>query len=126
MNSRLFRYSRRRARVGTRTFALECHRGVEGVRFFVRTKMTVYQRGLADFPLTAVLIVTDRGARMISLAKAIGDQRGRVLFTTLELMREHSFLAPVFYSEPGRWGVSLIEKPLFPESLDDKRVCEEQ
>lgn len=98
------------AAFASHTFALEFDSGAEGVKFFVSTKMTVYQRGLDNFPLAAVLIVTDRSARMMSLAKAIGDQQGRVLFTTLQSIRSRGLLAPVFYAEPGRWGVSLVER----------------
>lgn len=92
---------------GDKTFALEFDRGVEGVQFFVRTKMGAYERGFSGNPLSAVLIVTDRVPRMMALARAIGDQRAKVLLTTLALICGHSFLAPVFYREPGRWGVSL-------------------
>ena len=72
------------ASFGKDTFAIEFDRGVEGVQFFIRTKMRVYLRGLDGFPLSAVLIVTDRFPRLLSLAKAIGDQYGRVLYATLD------------------------------------------
>ena len=93
---------------GDRPFALEFDRGVEGVQFFVRTKMRVYRHGLDGFPLSAVLIVTEGKARMLSLAKAIGDQRGKVLFAALASIRDDGLLAPIFYVEPGQWGVSLV------------------
>ena len=94
---------------GEKRIALEFDTGTEGVKFFVRSKMGAYQRGLTGLSVSTVVIVTDRIARMLALAKAIGDQRGKVLFTTLELIRDHGFLAPVFYAEPGGWGVSMIE-----------------
>jgi hypothetical protein len=72
------------AAFGRDTFAIEFDRGVEGVQFFIRTKMRVYQRGLDGFPLSAVLVVTDRAPRLLSLAKAIGDGYGRVLYRTLD------------------------------------------
>src|SRR4029077_20230786 len=49
-----------------RTFAMELDRGVEGIQFFLRTKITGYRRGLDGLPLSAILIVTDRDARMAS------------------------------------------------------------
>jgi hypothetical protein len=91
-----------------RTFALEFDRGVEGVQFFVRTKIAAYQRGLDGVPLSAVLIVTDSTTRMASLANAIGDAGGRVLFSTLDLVRLHGFLAPVFYVRPDSEGIPLV------------------
>jgi hypothetical protein len=91
-----------------RTFALEFDRGVEGVRFFVRTKIATYRRGLDGLPLAAVLVVTDREPRMVSLAKAIGDTNGRMLFSTLDAVREKGILGPVFHRAPGDPGVPLV------------------
>jgi hypothetical protein len=82
-----------------RTFAAEIDRGLETVRFFVSSKIARYREGLDGFPLAAVLIVTDRKARMRSLAKAIAGERGRFLFTTIDLVRERGLLAPVFYRQ---------------------------
>jgi hypothetical protein len=90
------------------TFAVEFDRGVEGVRFFVNSKMPVYQRGFSDLTLSAVLVVTDRESRMTSLAAAIGDTRVPVLFSTLDTIRLNGILAPVFYSEPGSKAVALV------------------
>jgi hypothetical protein len=95
-------------RIGDRTFAVEFDRGVEGIQFFIRTKIVAYRRGLDGLPLTAVLIVTDRDARMASLAKAIGETKGRMLFSTLDAVRVHGLLGPVFHREPGDTGVSLV------------------
>jgi hypothetical protein len=95
-----------------RIFAIEFDRGVEGVLFFVRTKMTAYQRGFDNIALAAVLIVADRVPRMLSLAKAIGNRNGKVLFSTLELVIGHPLSAPIFYSEPGGWGVSISSQTL--------------
>lgn len=96
--------------LGDKRFALEFDTGAEGVRFFVRTKMPTYQRGLDSLSLSALVIVTHRAARILSLAKAIGDHQGKVLYTTLDLIREQGFLSPVFYEVPGGWGASLFEK----------------
>lgn len=95
-------------RMGDRTFALELDRGVEGIRYFLDRKISTYRRGLDGLPLTAILIVTDRNARMVSLANAIGETKGRVLFTTLGAVQSHGFLGPVFHRQPGDAGVSLV------------------
>jgi hypothetical protein len=94
--------------IADRTFAVEFDRGVEGIRFFMQTKVVAYQRGLDGLPLTAMLVVTDREARMASLAKAIGDTDGRILFSTLDAVRVHGLLGPVFHRQPGDKGVSLV------------------
>jgi hypothetical protein len=94
-------------RMGDHAFAMEFDRGVEGIQFFIRTKIAAYGRGLDGLPLTAVLVVTDRDARMASLAKAIGETKGRVLFSTLDAVRALGLLGPVFHREPGDAGVSL-------------------
>jgi hypothetical protein len=91
-----------------RTFALEFDRGLEGVRYFITTKMTAYQRGFDRFPLSCILIVADRTPRMESLANAIGATNGRVLFSTLDLVRKHGLTAPIFYAAPGSSGVALV------------------
>ena len=93
---------------GNRTFAVEFDRGLESIRFFMRTKITVYRRGFDRFPLAAVLIVTDRKARMESLAKAVADQAGRFLFSTLDLVTQHGMTAPIFFRQPHGEGVSLV------------------
>jgi hypothetical protein len=91
-----------------KTFAIEYDSGAEGVRFFVRSKMIHYEHGLAGFPITAVLVVVDRLPRLLSLAKAIGDRRVKVLFTTLDLVHRHDFLAPIWFSEPHGWGAGPL------------------
>ena len=53
------------------------------------------------FPLSAVLIVADRKARMDALAKAIPNERGLFLFSTIDRVRERGILAPVFYDHSG-------------------------
>ena len=95
-------------RIADRTFAVEFDRGVEGIRFFMQTKVTAYRRGLDGLPLAAILIVTDRATRMASLAKAIGDTKGRVLFSTLDAVQAHGLTGPVFHRVPGDQGVSLV------------------
>ena len=95
-------------RMRDKTFAVEFDRGVEGIRFFVETKITAYRRGLDGLPLAAILVVTDRDARMAALAKAIGDTKGRVLFSTLDAVQLHGLLGKVFHREPGDAGMTLV------------------
>jgi hypothetical protein len=79
-----------------RTFAVEYDRGMEGVRFFVETKIAQYERGLEGLPLTAVLVITDGEQRMKNLAHAVSACRQTVLFSTLDKVRTQGLLAPVF------------------------------
>jgi hypothetical protein len=65
-----------------------------------------------NLPISALLIVADREARISSLAKAIGDRCGRVLFTTMDMVVGHS-LAPIYYSPSTGWGVSISSQTLF-------------
>jgi Replication-relaxation len=108
---------------GSKVFALEFDRGVEGLQFFLKTKMTAYQRGLDGLPLDAVLIVADRASRLTALRRAIGTHYGRVLFASLEQIRGEGFLAPVFCTDAGRVVASLVDRPLLSDSLVEKRVC---
>jgi DNA-binding PadR family transcriptional regulator len=98
--------------LGEKIFAIEVDTGVEGVQFIVRSKMPAYSRGFDNLPLSALLIVADRTARVSSLAKAIGDRYGNVLFTTMDLVVGHSLLAPIFYSQAAGWGVSISSQTL--------------
>lgn len=95
-------------RLRKQSFAVEFDRGAEGIRYFMKSKITVYRSGLQGLPLAAVLIVADRKARMDSLARAIGEEQGLVLFTTIDLVRRHGILAPVFYRHPDGEGVALV------------------
>jgi hypothetical protein len=81
---------------GGRTFAIEYDRGMEGVRFFVDTKITLYERGLDGLPLTAVLVITDGMQRLKSLAQAATPIRQPMLFSTLDMVRTQGLLAPIF------------------------------
>ena len=92
-----------------RTFAVEFDRGKEGIRYFMRTKLAVYLQGFERFPLAAVLVVTDRKARMVSLANIIADRQSRILYTTLDLVREHGILAPVFHRHVGQDALTLLQ-----------------
>jgi hypothetical protein len=92
---------------GERTFAMEFDRGVEGIQFFVRTKVVTYTRGLENFPLTAVLVITDRTPRMMALATAVAGIDVNILFTTLDLIVGQGLRAPVFYTEACGWGLQL-------------------
>ena len=91
-----------------RQFAMEFDRGLETIRYFVRTKISMYARGLDDFPLAALLVVADREARMKTLARAIKSGSVPVLFTTIDLLRERSILAPVFYRDPNGTGERIV------------------
>ena len=95
-------------RLKNKSFAVEFDRGLESIGYFVKTKITVYRSGLQGLPLAAVIVVADGKARMNSLARAIGGDSGRVLFTTIDLIRRHGMLAAVFYSGPDREGVRLF------------------
>jgi hypothetical protein len=83
------------------TFAVELDRGMEGIRYFVRTKIKVYERGLEGLPLAGLLVVADRPARMEALARAIHGTYLTVLFTTLDLVRRHGLNDPIFCRRPG-------------------------
>ncbi len=88
-------------RIGDCTFAVEYDRGLEGLRYFISSKTVSYRRGLPGFPLAAVLVVVDREVRMRALGRAIADDRGHFLFTTLDLIRRQGILSPIFYRNPG-------------------------
>ena len=91
-----------------RTFAAEVDLGHENIGFFVKTKVPAYRRGFDGLPLAAILILTDRKARMRSLARAIADEHGRFLFSTIDLVREHGLLARVFYRGANGQPVTLL------------------
>jgi hypothetical protein len=94
--------------VDHRTFAVEYDRGQESLRFFLRTKLSSYWRGLDEFHIYRLLIVTDRPARMESLAKAIGQKGAAVLLTRLDLVRQHGFAAPIFHKPSLDRAVTLL------------------
>jgi hypothetical protein len=87
--------------LGDRTFAVEFDAASEGIRFFVRTKIEGYRRGLPGFPLAAVLVVADREARMEALMRRVADDRGQFLFTTIDEVRQRGILAPIYRRYPG-------------------------
>lgn len=89
------------------TFAVEFDRGSEGTKFFIRTKIAEYERGLA-FPISTLLIVTDSTPRMSTLAKAIADVQIPVLFSTIDLIRGQGIMQPIFYRTPSGEGVSIV------------------
>ena len=45
--------------------------------------------------------MADRKARMEALARAIPNERGLFLFSTIDRVRERGILAPVFYDHGG-------------------------
>jgi len=95
-------------RMANRTFGLEYDRGAEGLRYFM-SKIASYRRGLPGFPLSAVLIVVDRRSRLETLSRAVADDRGRFLFTTIDAIRDRGMLAPIYYRHPGTTSGSLTE-----------------
>jgi hypothetical protein len=102
--------------LGDRTFAVEFDRGVEGVRFFMRTKIAVYRCGLPGFAFAAVLVVVDREARMESLARAVVDGGGEFLFTTIDAIRDRGLLAPIYCRNAGSPAEPLLGKCSFEVS----------
>ena len=89
--------------VRKQTFAIEFDRGQESLRFFAKTKIETYSRGLAGFPLSAVLIIADREPRMRSLMKSgAGASGARILYSTIDIVRQEGLWAPVFYERDGR------------------------
>ena len=93
--------------LGNRTFAVEFDAASEGVQFFVRTKIAGYRRGLAGLPLTAVLVVADREARMEALERAVADAGGQFLFTTIADIRKRGLRAPIYHRHCG--GICSLE-----------------
>jgi hypothetical protein len=80
-------------RLADRTFAVEYDRGVEGLRYFVGAKIGQYRRGFDGFPLATVLVVVDQDARIEALRRAIADDRGQFVFTTLAALRRRGMHA---------------------------------
>jgi hypothetical protein len=78
-----------------RTFVLEFDRGAESLRYFVATKIRQYERGF--LPISTLVVICDREARMRALARAIGRTALPVLFTTLDLVRERGLGAAIFW-----------------------------
>ena len=79
-----------------RVYAVEVDRGVEGVKYFVETKMAGYL-GLEGLNLTAIIILADCKSRMRLLADAVGQLGNGVLYSTLDEVREHGISSRVFY-----------------------------
>ena len=94
--------------IGEQTFAAEFDRGLETLRYFVRTKVGGYRHVLEGFPLNAVLIMTDRQTRMEALAKALARENMRFLYTTIDQVRAYGLAAPVFFEHPDGKGKPLI------------------
>jgi hypothetical protein len=79
-----------------RTFALEFDRGGEGLRYFLATKIRQYERQF--LPISTLVVICDRDARMRALARATGSRTALpVLFTTLDVVRERGLGAPIFW-----------------------------
>lgn len=74
-------------RVADHTFAVEYDRGLEGLRYFVGSKIGWYRQGLPGFPLAAVLVIADGEARLQTLTRAIADNGDGFAFATIEAIR---------------------------------------
>ena len=81
--------------IADRTFAAEYDRGLEGLKYFVGSKIAWYRRGLSEFPLAAVLVVADRDARMRTLDRAINDRDGMFLCTTIDAVVQEGLPQPM-------------------------------
>ena len=90
--------------------ALEFDRGQENLRYFLSSKISVYNRGLPGFPLFRLLIVTDRQARLQSLARAIGKGGGPsgVRLTRLDLIQRHTLREPICFESSLAREVTLL------------------
>ncbi len=80
-----------------RTFAAEFDRGLEGVKFFLRTKIAMYEQGFEGLPLSALVVVADRRARMERLAQAVAGSKRPIFFSTLDEVRRNDFAGPIFW-----------------------------
>jgi hypothetical protein len=81
--------------IADRTFAAEYDRGLEGLKYFVGSKIAWYRAGLPDLPLAGVLVVADRDSRRRTLADAIGDRDGKFLCTTIKAVRSEGLPRPM-------------------------------
>jgi hypothetical protein len=102
------------------TFAAEFDRGLEGITFFLRTKIAVYERGLEGLPLAAVLVITDRRARMDALMQATAGTHLPILFSTAEQVRRETLCAPIFCRR-GHDGIRLTNTSLAGVSSRQER-----
>jgi hypothetical protein len=91
------------------TWAVEFDRGLEGLRFFLQTKVPAYERGLPGVNLAGVLVVAEQGGRMESLARTIGKRSVDFVFTTLDAVRRNDLAAPVFCRPPREGAAELVE-----------------
>jgi hypothetical protein len=83
-----------------RRWAGEFDRGLEPITYFIRTKIRVYERGLEGFPISDLLVIADRQSRMRSLARAISVRGLHIFYSSIDLIREHGILTPIFWEEP--------------------------
>jgi hypothetical protein len=92
-----------------RAIAVEFDRGQENLRFFLRTKLNYYFRGLDGFPLHRLLIVTDRQSRLESLARLMGAGGSRVVvLARLDAIQEHGLCARIFLDTSLQGGQTLL------------------
>jgi hypothetical protein len=109
--------------VSARRFALEFDRDQEALKYFAKTKVAAYNHGLPGFPLTRLLILVDREARMRSLMKSVtGSQRLSVLFSTIDAVREQGLWAPI-WELPSLLSASPgVKTVLVPEASGNQHV----
>jgi hypothetical protein len=104
------------------TFAVEFDRGMEGVRYFVRSKIPSYRAGIDGLSVSAVLVVTQSEARLRSLAREIGLTATAFLYTTISRIREEGLVAPIFRREPDGTPIALFENSLPELSCREDRL----
>ena len=104
-----------------RKIAVEVDRGRETTKYFVKSKMKGYREGLRALTLERLLIVTDRKARMLSLAERIGNSRF-VLYGLLEDIRRFGIEAPVFIRFPGEENENLVKELSYPTLLSSREL----
>jgi hypothetical protein len=102
------------------TVAVEFDRGSEGIRVFQK-KIAVYSRGFDGFPISAVLVVTERPTRMEALARSITGMGVPVLFAMLARIRAEGMPALTDEREPERDAPTKDEPSLFGVSPREER-----
>ena len=107
-----------------RKIAVEVDRGRETTKYFVKSKMKGYREGLGRLTLERLLIVTDRKARMFSLAERIG-QNALVLYLLLEDVRRFGIEGPIFFRFSGEGKKNLQKETLLSSSLVVKRASDQ-
>ena len=82
--------------INGKMFAAEFDRGLEGIRFFLRTKIAQYVKGFQGLPLAGVLIITEGKARTDSLRRAVCAPETPFFFSTMDWLIEYGLLGRAF------------------------------